>query len=253
MKSQYALNPFTDFMTYEDACYVADSKYIQLRNEQIVIDDQILKTELEALKQSALSSDGAAYEYSLYAFLSKHIRCFSNLKHYGTSYTGKRVSDIAGTVEIYNNGTKKNILIIMECKAAKAIRAFDERKERDDIINLLKLYKQNNISYDGIWYWVTDSNSLPDSDIHGGYRKNDMSKEFVEKLNSLQFDISEESRLPSIVTAFSIDALIVYLLYLYQHIICGQIITETTVPHFWRWSKKFMNVQYVTIHKKIAL
>ena len=71
-----------------------------------------------------------------------------------------------------------------------------------------------------------------------------------------EFDISEESRLPSIVTAFSIDALVTYLAYLYQHTRTfnkEDKITETTVPHFWRWSKKFMNVQYVTIHKQMNL
>ncbi len=256
IEHQYALNPFTDFMTYGDACYVAHNNQLQLQNEQIVIDNTLLREELDKLKQSALSSDGAAYEESLYFFLNKNIHFFSNLNHYGTSAMGKRLSDIAGIAKIFSHGATKNILIIMECKAANAIRAFDERKERDDIINLLKAYKNNGITYDGVWYWVTDSNSLPDTDIHGGYRDNQMSKSLVEKLNILQFDISEESRLPSIVTAFSIDALVTYLSYLYQHTQAFKKedkITETTVPHFWRWSKKFMNVQYVTIHKQMNL
>ncbi len=257
LQHQYAINPFTDFMTYSDCCYVANVEKLKLSNDQIIIEQNLLKNELDVLKQSALSSDGTAYERTLYNFIKNNVQIFNNhLKWYGVAATGKRISDIACIVPIYTNGATKNILIVMECKAASAIRAFDERKEREDIINLLQTYKDNGIKYDGVWYWVTDSNSLPDVDIHGGYRNNGMSKSLIEKLNILQFDISEESRLPSIVTAFSIEALVIYLSYLYQKTITlnsDDKITESQVPHFWRWSKKFMNVQYVTIHKQMTL
>lgn len=256
LENQYDLNPFTDFMTYSDACYVADNAKLQLSNDQIVVRRNLLQSELAELKQSALSSNGTAYERSLYTFFKNNLQVFDNLNWYGAAATGKRISDIACTAQVFSNGTTKNILIIMECKAATAIRAFDERKEREDIINLLKTYKDNGIKYDGVWYWVTDSNSLPDADIHGGYRSNQMSKSLLEKLNILQFDISEESRLPSIVTAFSIDALTGYLSYIHENthsLGSSDKITETLLPHFWRWSKKFMNVQYVTIHKQMTL
>ena len=31
------------------------------------------------------------------------------------------------------------------------------------------------------------------------------------------------------------------------------VITPYIVPHFWRWSKKFMNLQYVMIHKELNI
>ena len=253
---QYALNPYTDFMSYSDARYVAEHNEMRLKDERIVIRDNSLQSEFETLRSSALGSNGTAYEENLYSFLCKNIHIFQpdTLHHFGAASTGKRLSDIAGIVPIYNNGSKKHILVIMECKAGNAIRSFDERKERDDIINTIKLYEK----YDGVWYWVVDSDSIPDTDVHGGYRNNQLSKSFGEKLNDLQYEISEETRLPAIATAFSIDALTVYLSYLHQNtkmidIKNGDSISETLVPHFWRWSKKFMNLQYVTIHKNMTL
>ena len=148
----------------------------------------------------------------------------------------------------------KNIVIIVECKAGRAIRSFDERKEIDDVTNTLS---RTNERIDGVWYWVVDGDSLPSVDEHGGYRSNSLSKSFIEKLNDIQFSVSEYMRVPTIVTAFSFEAIKNYISYLYDKVGVknNNIISlnKVNVPHFWRWSKKFMNLQYVMVHKELRL
>ena len=252
LENQFQVNPYTDFRSIEEGNYVNGRVELNLVDSQQDSIIQLQKLDLDDLRAAALSSDGSAYEEILSETLKEKITAFSNTIWYGSAQTGKRLSDIACPVSVFTKGERKTILIVVECKASGAIKAFDERKEREDIINTLKKFEK----YDGVWYWVTDSNSLPECNVHGGYRNNGETKSFLEKLNELQFEISEETHRPAIVTAFSIDALTSYLNYLYQStstLEVGDCITETQVPHFWRWSKKFMNVQYVTIHKQINL
>jgi hypothetical protein len=256
IENQYFINPYSDFMSIDDAEYVDSFNEIILNetSQSIIVEYDVLAQEILELKNAALSSNGADYEQKLFGFIDNRLSIFTNKNWYGTATTGQRLSDIACIANVYTNSETRKILIIIECKASNAIRSFDERKERDDIINTLKKYKDEN--FDGVWYWIADSRALPDFDIHGGYRNSSNNYSLIEKLNILQFDISEETRRPSIVTAFSIDALIVYLKYLYQNtknLTSTDKITESTVPHFWRWSKKFMNVQYITIHKDLTL
>jgi len=257
IENQYAINPYSEFFTIREAEYVDGNVAMKLHNsteqlQQVV--DSSLCNDLETLKAAALSSDGTLYEKTLYGFLKNHLNVFTTLNWYGQATTGQRLSDLAGIIPIYENGEERKILIVMECKAGNAIASFNERKEREDIVNTMK--KFNDTSYDGIWYWVADSNALPEYSEHGGYRSNELSKSLPDKLNILQYEMTMQSRRPSLVTAFSIDALVTYLNYLSnatKGIQPGDNITESKVSHFWNWSKKFYNCQYVTIHKKLAV
>lgn len=256
LNKQYSINPYSDFMTISEAEYVDSCMTMHLHDKQQIVmqENRELSYDAKKLQDAALGSDGTLYEKRLYEFINKHLCVFNNLKWFGQASTGNRLSDIAATIKVYSNGEEKNILLIIECKAGNAIAAFNERKEREDIINTIKKFEY--VDYDGVWYWVADSNSLPEVSVHGGYRESELKKSLPEKLNVLQFEISEQTRRPSIVTAFSIDALVSYLTYLVQvtsSLSSKDPVTEVRVPHFWKWSKKFMNLQYVTIHKHIAI
>jgi len=176
-----------------------------------------------------------------------------NVNWYGANSIGQRLSDITLVTKIQNEDRIQNIVIIIECKAGNAIRAYDERKERADVINTLTKIKQNEHQIDGVWYWVVNGNSLPSVDSHGGYRRNEYSKSFVEKLNDIQFSVSEMMRVPAIVTGFSFDSIKNYLCYLHSKTGEIDIINQIDVPHFWKWSRKFFNLQYVTVHKDLRL
>ena len=251
--NQFAINPFTDFFTIEDANYADSlSDLIISDNTQIVVNEKTeFDTELEQLEPIAYGSNGPLYEKKLFEIIDSNFPVFKNRKWYGAAATGKRISDIAFTVDIIDNNTKKKILIVLECKAGNAIRAFDERKEIDDVQRLLVTYPDKN--FDGIWYWVVNGNSLPSSNNHGGYRHNDYSMTLLEKLNQIQFTVSEYSRRPTIVTAFSFSAISEYLKYIFIKTQNQTEITPFIVPHFWKWSKKFMNLQYVMIHRELNM
>ncbi len=252
-KNQLAINPYTEFFDIEDADYVNNIKYVKLENSSQIVSTK--KTEfddsLKNMEAIAYGSNGPLYEESLFKIINNNFSMFKNKKWYGAATTGKRISDIAFTVDVYDNTSRRKILVIVECKAGNAIKSFDERKEKDDIKGLLKIYPEKNI--DGIWYWVINGNSLPNYDEHGGYRINAYSKNLLQKLNDIQFEISEFSRMPTIVTAFSYNAICEYLRYVYVNANGQDVITPYIVPHFWRWSKKFMNLQYVMIHKELNI
>lgn len=255
VEKQIAINPYSDFFDISDSNYVANITSMNLYSEPMFVEDIDISidSEFELIRPIALGSNGAKYEESIYELIKTHFGSFS-AKWYGASSTGKRVSDIFIRTKVKDGMEDKNIAIIIECKAGNAVRAFDERKEWDDILNTLSIEKANG-TIDGIWYWVVNGNSLPSVDEHGGYRQNSLSKSFVEKLSELQFNISEYMRVPTIVTAFSFEAIKNYISYLFDKIgdqSCD-VINKIDVPHFWRWSKKFMNLQYVMVHKELRL
>lgn len=248
---QLAINPYSDFFSIEDANYVANIGDIIIENDSKIVTNETIafEQELNDLESIAYGSDGTLYENALFKIINENFNIFSNKIHYGAAATGKRISDIAFVAKIFDNNATKKILIVVECKAGGAVRSFDERKEKDNVENLLRIFPDKNI--DGVWYWVANGNSLPSVDVHGGYRSNEFSKNLLQKLNDLQFEVSEFSRLPTIVTAFSYKALRDYLKYIYIKTKNQDIITPFIIPHFWRWSKKFMNLQYVMIHKEL--
>lgn len=253
LKNQYSINPYADFFTMDDANYVSNIKDLLIENDSKIITTEttIFDDKLRDLENVAYGSDGTLYESSLFSIINDNFDIFKNKKWYGAAATGKRISDIAFTADIFDNNNYKRILIIIECKAGHAIRSFDERKEINDVENLLNIFPEKRI--DGVWYWVVNGNSLPNYDEHGGYRVNDYSKNLLQKLNDIQFSVSEYSRMPTIVTAFSYKAICEYLRYIYIKTKNADKITPFIVPHFWRWSKKFMNLQYVMIHKELNI
>jgi hypothetical protein len=250
---QVSVNPFTDFFDIDDANYVANIKEILLTSDQLSISKRDTRIDelLGTIKPIALGSNGEKYEESFYNMLRDNFSIF-DVKWLGANATGKRLSDIIVDVSIFDGVIHKKIAIIIECKAGKAIRSFDERKEIDDVVNTLKKERKQ---IDGIWYWIVNGDALPNVDEHGGYRSNELSKSFMEKLLDIQFSISEYMRVPTIVTAFSFDAISNYISYLYEmtHTLSATSLNKIDVPHFWRWSKKFMNLQYVMVHKELRL
>ncbi len=254
-KKQISVNPYSDFFDYEESKYVQSVINLNIYSESqsFFARNVSFENEMNLIRPIALGSDGEKYEKALYNLLKNYFNLF-NVKWLGANATGQRLSDLYLKVNILDGTIKKTIAIIVECKAGKAIKAFDERKEVDDVLNSLAKESQQ---IDGVWYWVVDGDSLPSVDDHGGYRDNALSKSFIEKLNVIQFSISESMRIPTIVTAFSFDAINNYLCYLYDKI--GNIhpninsLNRLNVPHFWRWSKKFMNLQYVIVHKELSL
>ncbi len=256
LKQQFSINPYTEFFEIDDCNYVDGRFNMTFSSDEMIVRrrNEIIESELDTLKPIALGSNGQLYEESLYKLIKTHFAVF-NTTWYGANSTGKRLSDIVIRTKIRDDHGVKNILIIVECKAGNAIRAFDERKEKDDIQNTLQKEKELGTSIDGVWYWVVDSDALPSVDEHGGYRSNAESRSFVEKLNAIQFDVSEYMRVPTIVTAFSFEAIRTYISYLNDKIggLGDTAISKVDIPHFWRWSKKFMNLQYVMVHKELRL
>ncbi len=255
IENQVSINPYTEFFDIEESNYVSNISELKFNDSPISVvkENKMIDDEFEKLRPLALGSNGPAYEKALYEFINKYFHIFS-IKWYGANSTGKRLSDILLKAKIRDGSKNKQIAIIVECKAGNAVRAFDERKETDDIINTLQ--KEKNFGQiDGVWYWVVNGNSLPKIDEHGGYRGNELSKSFIEKLSTIQFEISEARRIPTIVTAFSFDAIKNYLKYLYSKTenIRSEELNKIDVPHFWRWSKKFMNLQYVMVYKDLGL
>ncbi|AIR82026.1 hypothetical protein DP17_1373 [Staphylococcus epidermidis] len=188
----------------------------------------------------AKSSDGTAYEEFIHEQLIKAFKSFK-VEKLGSHHTGQRVSDSIVSCTTYHHKMKSNIKIIIECKAGKAIKSFDERKEIDNINNTLKLYDIND--YDGVWYIITDSNQIP-SQKHGGYRNNNASYSFEEKLLEIQFDIQMATGKPTIVTAFSYE---MFMKFLSEVNDIDGIITSHSAKHFWVWSKRFVNKSYISV------
>lgn len=254
--NQVSINPYCDFFDFSDANYVAAiGNLISYKDPLFVAEKSArMEQELAAVRPIALGSNGTLYEQAMYNLINEHFGNTFDVKWYGGNATGKRLSDIFIKTTIWDGYDKKNIVIIIECKAGNAVKSFDERKEIDDVKNTL-IKEKSESSIDGVWYWVVNGDSLPNADEHGGYRNNALSKSFIEKLGYIQFNVSELMRVPTIVTAFSFESIKNYISYLFDKIGDKSIsvINETDVPHFWKWSKKFMNLQYVMVHKELRL
>lgn len=253
VNKQFAINPYTDFYTCSDSNFVNNIDFTRTNLEGIRVENtyQEFDNDISLIEPIAKGSNGAKYEEAIYNLLQKHFPVF-NAKWYGQSSAGQRLSDIYITTNILDDENQpQKIAIIIECKAGNAIRAIDERKEADDIKRTLS--KNNGDKVSGVWYWIVDSDSLPSVNSHGGYRSNDNSYSFIEKLNYLQYTILANKRVPSLVTAFSFDAIKGYLTYLYAQLNENGPIEEINrinAPHFWVWSKKFMHLQYVQVYKE---
>ena len=108
-ENQLAINPYTEFFNIEDADYVNNIKYIKLEdNSQIVLTETTqFDDSLKNLESIAYGSNGPLYEASLFKIINDNFDMFKNKKWYGAAATGKRISDIAFTVDIYDNTSRK--------------------------------------------------------------------------------------------------------------------------------------------------
>lgn len=213
---------------------------------QMQVDKKVVKLELKKQEEYkrgyeiSIASDGTAYEEFIYEQVCKAFTNFE-VRKLGSHYTGQRVSDIEIDCQVYYQNVISNIKIIIECKAGKAIKSLDERKEKDNIDNTLKSTNIN--SYDGVWYILVANDNIPKKQ-HGGYRSNNNSLSFEEKLLALQFHTQMSVGKPSIVTAFSFEMFMNFLSEIKDN---NGIITNQTTKDFWVWSKRFVNMSYVSI------
>lgn len=195
-------------------------------------------------KEISENSDGTKYENFIYEQLKcKFGNCVYQL---GAAFIGQRLSDLAFDINVYNEDVINRLRIVVEAKAGNAIKAFDERKEKNNLLNTLTL---NNLdrNYDGVWYIVVNGNSIPNSSKHGGYRNSTTQLSFLDKLLQIQFKTNMESQKPTLVTAFSYDKFMDFLNDInlpdnYEYI------SKVNAPDFWVWSKKFVKESFVTIH-----
>lgn len=193
-------------------------------------------------KDIACGSDGSAYEKFLYEILKNK---FGNnsVKWFGSNTIAQRLSDITCDIKIKGiDGIDTIIKVIVESKAGSAIKAFDERKEIDNISNTLS--KEFNNSYGGIWYIIVNSDKIPSISEHGGFRRSPNQKSFKDKLISIHSSILSQMWKPTLVTAFSYDE---FMKFLYAINYENKCITRMQTPNFWMWSNKFIQDSYVSI------
>lgn len=212
--------------------------------------DEIYSTSIETTdvykegKIISESGNGTQYEEFLYSILSEKFGtdCVTYL---GANTLAQRLSDILLDVVVQNDDIKSRVRIIIEAKSGGAIRAFDDRKERDDVINTLtdpRYYKD----YDGVWYMVVDSNQIPTEDKHGGFRNNTNQVSFKQKLLRIQSAVMPATQKLTMVTAFSYDEFMKFFDSIKYNKDTG-IITKFQAKDFWTWSNKFIETSYVTI------
>ena len=169
---------------------------------EAIYSDRIEATELYRRgKEISESGNGTLYEEFLYNFLKEKFGD-DKVNWLGSHTVGQRLSDILFDIEVQNEDIKSKVRIIIESKSGGAITAFDERKEKDDILNTLadRRYSQD---YDGIWYMVVDSNRIPTTDRHGGFRENNNQVSFKQKLLRIQSTVMPATAKLTMVTAFS--------------------------------------------------
>jgi len=194
-------------------------------------------------KRISESGNGKEYEEFLFDLL-KYKFGNDKITYYGANTTGQRVSDIVCNLKLFDEGNFINIKLIVEAKSGGAIKSFDERKEKDDIIN--KLNKYNTSDYNGIWYIVVDSNQIPTTSGHGGFRATDNKLNFKQKLLKIQAHVMQSTMKMTMVTAFSYVEFIKFIISI-DNIGINSYISKIQAPDFWTWSSKFIDDSFVTI------
>ena len=201
-----------------------------------------LTPEYKEGKAISSGSDGTAYEKFLYKVLKNKFG-EENVTWLGSHTMAQRLSDIICDVMIKGlDGVDNKLKIIVESKAGGAIRAFDERKEIDNIANTLSQTLDN--SHGGIWYIIVDSDQIPSVNDHGGFRRGPNQKSFKDKLVCIHSSILSQVWKPTLVTAFSYDEFMKFL-----HGINYErgVVTRMQTPNFWVWSANFIQDSYVSV------
>lgn len=212
---------------------------------EAIYSDRIEATELYRRgKEISESGNGTLYEEFLYNFLKEKFGD-DKVNWLGSHTVGQRLSDILFDIEVQNEDIKSKVRIIIESKSGGAITAFDERKEKDDILNTLadRRYSQD---YDGIWYMVVDSNRIPTTDRHGGFRENNNQVSFKQKLLRIQSTVMPATAKLTMVTAFSYSEFMKFIDSI-NYNKGMNFLTRIQAPDFWTWSNKFVETSYVTI------
>lgn len=239
--SNYDFNVDTDLMDRNLVLQATSDEIV----EEIEYSTRIEATDLYAEGYDiARSGNGTAYEEFLYNFLKNKFG-ENNVTYLGANTVGQRLSDIVLDIKLQNDDIKTKVRIIIESKSGSAIRAFDERKEKDDIINTLADRRLSQ-EYDGIWYMVVDSDKIPSIDRHGGFRENNNQVSFKQKLLRIQSAVMPATAKLTMVTAFSYSEFMKFIDSInYNNNI--EYMTKIQAPDFWTWSNKFIETSYVTI------
>lgn len=213
--------------------------------QENIYSKRIESTELFRVgKEISESGNGTKYEQFLFDVLKNKFG-ESKVTYLGANTVGQRLSDIMCDIMIQNDDIKYKLKIIIEAKSGSAIVGFDERKEKDNIMNTLsdRRYSQD---YDGIWYMVVDSNKIPSVDKHGGFRENNNQVSFKQKLLRIQSLVMPATTKLTMVTAFSYTEFMKFIdsININSNM---DYITKIQAPDFWTWSNKFVGTSYVTI------
>lgn len=240
-ESLYDFNIDTDLIDRNLVIQVMSTEAVS----EAIYSDRIEATELfRRGKEISESGNGAQYEEFLYNFLKEKFGD-DKVNWLGSHTVGQRLSDILFDIEVQNEDIKTKVRIIIESKSGGAITSFDERKEKDDILNTLadRRYSQD---YDGIWYMVVDSNRIPTTDRHGGYRENNNQVSFKQKLLRIQSTVMPATAKLTMVTAFSYSEFMKFMDSINYNKNMS-FLTRIQAPDFWTWSNKFVETSYVTI------
>lgn len=186
------------------------------------------------------SGNGTLYEEFLNKLLKNKFG-EERVTYYGANTIARRLSDITIDLNIFDGIDNRKIKVVVEAKSGSAIAALDERKEREDIINTLS---ESRTKYDGVWIMLVDSNAIPRNG-HGGFRESgNLSLSFEQKLLNIQFNIQMQTCKTTLVTAFSYEKFMEFL----NNIENSDTISKLQAKHFWTWSKKFVNMSFVSVH-----
>ena len=186
------------------------------------------------------SGNGTLYEEFLNKLLKNKFGK-EKVTYYGANTIARRLSDITIDLNVFDGIDNRKIKVVVEAKSGSAIAALDERKEREDIINTLS---ESRTKYDGVWIMLVDSNAIPRNG-HGGFRESgNLSLSFEQKLLNIQFNIQMQTCKTTLVTAFSYEKFMEFL----NNIENSDIISKLQAKHFWTWSKKFVNMSFVSVH-----
>lgn len=212
---------------------------------EVIYSNKIEATEIYRIgKEISESGKGTLYEEFIYNFLKEKFG-EDKVIWLGSNTVAQRLSDILFDIEVQNEDIKSKIRIIIESKSGGAITAFDERKEKDDILNTLsdRRYSQD---YDGIWYMIVDSNKIPTTARHGGFRENNNQVSFKQKLLRIQSTVMPSTAKLTMVTAFSYSEFMKFIDSINYNKEMN-FLTKIQAPDFWTWSNKFIETSYVTI------
>jgi hypothetical protein len=212
-KNQYHVAPVNDFSDFSEIQFIETGilsirKTIS-RNQKINLPETSL---LNEIYNASISGEGTRYEVALH-------KAFDSLPgtaiHLGQNTTGQRLSDIVWQVSIPSESGEKKYIVIIEAKSGNAISAFDERKEIDDISNTILIYKNYVKDVDGIWIMVINSDKIPQTNRHGGARKNSNQVSFDQKLFKIQMGLNQKYGKNVLITAFGVKPFIEYYKYLF--------------------------------------